>query len=244
MKQLVHPFAQNLQGMDGLSQSLRREVLAVFFFLSRKGLMEQHRNSFGQAFGACHAAGLRNEQIRHLHQLVDLPRKAQYPDVRMLEPGITLHLLAALVIIAEAKYDLDFFSPSGQKFMHNFVIHDAPASAHHQHGRHIGQVKPRPDFLLARMRPEVGMDRNAGDLNFGLGNPAIEQLSLHFRRGHEISVDFRADPCIVSIIIGYNGTQGTFVPSRFKREMTALGMKWVHTMMSGRSCLTTFLVLV
>ena len=57
------------------------------------------------------------------------------------------------------------------------------------------------------MRPEVGMDRNAGNLNFSLGHPAIEQLSPHLRRGHEISVNLWTDPCIVSIIIGNNGTQ-------------------------------------
>ena len=88
MKQFIHPVANNLQRVDRLAQSLRGEVLAVLFFLPRKRLMKQHRDSFGQAFGACHPARLRNEQIRHLHQLVDLARKAQNPDVRMLEPGL------------------------------------------------------------------------------------------------------------------------------------------------------------
>lgn len=57
------------------------------------------------------------------------------------------------------------------------------------------------------MSPEVRMNGNAGNLNFSLRHPAVEQLSLNLRRGYEIAVDFRANPCIMSIIIGYNGTQ-------------------------------------
>ncbi|MNC84030.1 hypothetical protein D3C75_1383260 [compost metagenome] len=55
--------------------------------------MEEHGNTLGQPFSTGHASGLRNQQIRYLHELIDLFGKAEEMDVGVKESGVLIHLL-------------------------------------------------------------------------------------------------------------------------------------------------------
>lgn len=126
----------------------------------------------------------------------------------MLEPRVAFHLFPGFVVIAQAEDELDILAPPGQEFMHNFIVHDAPATAHNKHGRHVGQAELLADFLLARMRPEIRVNRDASHLDFGMGHAAVEQLALDLGRGHEISVNLGADPRIMRIVVRDHRTEG------------------------------------
>ncbi|MNF15155.1 hypothetical protein D3C80_2176440 [compost metagenome] len=51
------------------------------------------------------------------------------------------------------------------------------------------------------MLPEVGVNRHAGNLDFGGGYVSPAQLGFDLRSGHQIPVYLRADPGGMGIII-------------------------------------------
>ncbi len=68
--------------------------------------------------------------------------------------------------------------PASQKLIDHFIAEHSPAAAHHKNGGHIFQIKLVTNLIPARMLPEVGVYRNAGNSYFVYGNSAQHQFGL------------------------------------------------------------------
>ena len=196
------PAVDRFAAREELAESVPDEVFAVLFLLAGNRLVEQHRKPLAQPLRAGHAARLRDEQIGHVHQLVDLADEAEDLDVRMAEERIAFELLLHLLVVARAEYELDVLAMLRHIFEQSVVVVQQPPSASHdQDGRHVLQAELPADVILVAGSPEIRMDRDARHLDARVGHAVLHQLVLHDRGGDEIFVHFGIGPGAVRVVI-------------------------------------------
>src|SRR5690606_5310486 len=116
-------------------------------------------SDLGHRFCTSHPARLRNEQVRDIHQLIDLVRKTKDPDILMLEHRTRLQLFPGFVIVSEANDNLHFFTPGCDVLQKIDLFDDSPSASHDEHGRHVPQLKTLKNSGFVTLLPEVRVYR-------------------------------------------------------------------------------------